>query len=375
MLIYVGVCLIIGYNIGSTILPFEAVLFFSLPFLFYLKVPPKIIGHLYITIGWSFGIVLCSFSGGLYSPVMPWLTLMPICAILFIGRREAWIWAFILLATVLAMAGYWFLSGEFPKSYNTNVDLFFFTNCYAGLIFIYLLLSIIFEMRLTRAYEKVEKQNFELAIEKDKSEKLLLNILPAEVAEELKEKGHSDAHLYDNVTVLFTDFVGFTKISERMSPTELVGEINYCFSAFDRIITNNNLEKIKTIGDAYLAVCGLPLSDVEHAEKVVLSALDIQTFMNEYKKEREAEGREFFQVRIGIHTGSVVAGIVGIKKYAYDIWGDTVNTAARMEQNSHTGRINVSETTYALIKDKFTCTHRGKIDAKNKGEIDMYFVE
>jgi len=203
--------------------------------------------------------------------------------------------------------------------------------------------------------------------ERNRSNKLLLNILPTEVANELKATGESEARLYNNVTVLFTDFVNFTGISEQLSPTELVAEIHKNFTAFDAIIEKYGLEKIKTIGDAYLAVCGLPHETINHAEKVVLAAMEICDFIR--------QSNSPFQVRVGINSGPVVAGIVGVKKYAYDIWGDTVNTAARMEQHSEAGKINISGATYQLVKTSCSCTPRGKILAKNKGEIEMYFVE
>lgn len=220
--------------------------------------------------------------------------------------------------------------------------------------------------------EILEHQHTELKTAKHKSDELLLNILPEEVAEELKEKGHTEARLFNNVSVLFTDFVGFTKAGERMSPQELVDELHVCFRTFDEIISKYRIEKIKTIGDAYLAVAGLPAADEHHALSVTRAALEIQAFMKERKSRL---GDKTFEIRIGIHSGSVVAGIVGIKKFAYDIWGDTVNTAARMESSSEAGRVNVSEPTYMLIKEQFDCTYRGKIDAKNKGEMNMYFVE
>ena len=210
-----------------------------------------------------------------------------------------------------------------------------------------------------------------LQIEKDNSEKLLLNILPAEVAEELKAKGTIDAKLFEAVTVLYTDFVSFTKVSERLSPKQLVNELHTCFSAFDEIMSRHNIEKIKTMGDAYIAVAGLPLPYASHAEGVVRAATEIRNFIINRKKEL---GENTFDMRIGVHSGAVVAGIVGVKKFAYDIWGDTVNTAARMEQNSEAGKINISQTTYELVKDKFTCQYRGEIEAKNKGKLKMYFV-
>ena len=207
--------------------------------------------------------------------------------------------------------------------------------------------------------------------ERKKSDDLLLNILPAEVADELKINGTTKARHFDNVTVLFTDFVNFTNASERMKPQALIDELHSCFKAFDEITAKYNIEKIKTNGDAYLAVAGLPSADDKHAENVVQAAIEISAFM----RERLAKmGDKTFEIRIGIHSGSVVAGIVGVKKFAYDIWGDTVNTAARMEQNSEAGKINISKTTYELVRDKFTCESRGEIETKNKGGLKMYFI-
>lgn len=223
--------------------------------------------------------------------------------------------------------------------------------------------------------DKIKIQYKEIEKEKQISENLLLNILPAEVAEELKAKGSADAKQFDEVTVLFTDFKDFTELSEKLTAKELVEEINNCFRVFDQIMETHGIEKIKTIGDSYMCAGGLPVPNKTHAVDVVSASLDIQKFILNRAAERTAVGKEPFQIRIGIHTGPVVAGIVGIKKFAYDIWGDTVNTASRMESSGEVGQINISGTTYELVKDKFNCIHRGKITAKGKGEIDMYFVE
>ncbi len=218
--------------------------------------------------------------------------------------------------------------------------------------------------------ETERKRSLELRLEKERSETLLLNILPAEVAEELKLSGGAKAKRFNNVTVLFSDFKSFTTVSEKLSPEELVNELHECFSGFDRIMERHGIEKIKTIGDAYLAVSGLPIADSNHSTKMIMAALDIREFM----KQRKILVSNTFDVRIGVHSGSVVAGIVGVKKFAYDIWGDTVNTAARMEQSGEVGKINISEATYELVKDKIKCDFRGEIEAKNKGRLKMYFV-
>ena len=206
------------------------------------------------------------------------------------------------------------------------------------------------------------------------SDDLLLNILPAEVAEELKQKGSAEAKHFDDVTVVFTDFKDFTEISKKLSPAELVAEIDTCFKAFDNITGKHNIEKIKTIGDSYMCAGGVPVPNKTHATDVVNAALEIQKFMEEHSQQRMKEGKAKFELRIGIHTGPVVAGIVGIKKFAYDIWGDTVNIASRMESSGETGKVNISGSTYELVKDKFICSYRGKIEAKHMGMIDMYFV-
>ncbi len=218
-------------------------------------------------------------------------------------------------------------------------------------------------------------QRNRISKEKKRSDELLLNILPEETAEELKATGSAKTKSFESVSVLFTDFKNFTKASESLSPEELVKEINYCFSEFDKIVSKYGIEKIKTIGDAYMCAGGLPVANTTHAEDVVKAGLEMQEFIEKNKHDRMAKGQPFFELRLGIHTGPVVAGVVGTKKFAYDIWGDTVNTASRMESSGEVGKVNISAFTYELVKDKFKCTHRGKVQAKNKGEIDMYFVE
>jgi len=221
----------------------------------------------------------------------------------------------------------------------------------------------------------IRKSRAEIQKEKDRSDELLLNILPSETADELKSNGAVKARNFELVTVMFTDFKGFTYMAEKLSAQELVSEIDYCFKAFDQIIFEHNIEKIKTIGDAYMCAGGLPVANKTNPLDVVKAALEIQKFMTRLKQEKESQGLPCFEVRIGIHTGPVVAGVVGTRKFQYDIWGDTVNIAARMESSGEVEKVNLSQTTFELIKTQFACTYRGKIEAKNKGAIDMYFVD
>lgn len=236
------------------------------------------------------------------------------------------------------------------------------------------------EKKLVAEKEKLEltvsERTEELSLEKKKSDDLLLNILPEEIANELKEKGKAEARDFDLVSIFFTDFKGFTAASEKLGAQDLVREINTCFVAFDSIIAKYNVEKIKTIGDAYMAAGGLPVPTNNSVKNTVLAALELQTFISKRKVELEAEGQPAFEMRVGVHTGPVVAGIVGVKKFQYDIWGDTVNTASRMESSGEVGKVNISQTTYDLLKDQpeFNFESRGKIEAKGKGEMEMYFV-
>ncbi|MGB5170673.1 MAG: adenylate/guanylate cyclase domain-containing protein, partial [Eudoraea sp.] len=226
---------------------------------------------------------------------------------------------------------------------------------------------------LFRRYKFIKKTKRIIEEEKNRSETLLLNILPEETAFELKEKGKVQAKKFDSATVLFTDFKDFTKSAGQVAPELLVESIDYYFKAFDAIITKYDLEKIKTIGDAYMCAGGIPTASTDHANQVVLAANEIAQFVQQ--ELQASNNRIHFEIRIGIHTGPVVAGIVGDKKWQYDIWGDTVNIASRMESNSEPGKINISEATYELIRADFLCKYRGEIEVKNRGSLKMYFLE
>lgn len=236
------------------------------------------------------------------------------------------------------------------------------------------IIGVLFMARQKTLRELAEKNKI-IHEEKKKSDDLLLNILPEEVMHELKAHGKTQARNYSKATVLFADIRDFTTISEQLSPDELIEGLDAYFECFDKVIEKYDIEKIKTIGDAYVCAGGVPTKSEGNPHLVVQAALDFMIEIERLRRARVAVGKIPFEFRIGIHTGQLVAGVIGVRKFAYDIWGDTVNMAARMQQAGEAGKINISGTTYELVKDKFACVHRGKIEAKNKGELDMYFVE
>jgi guanylate cyclase len=294
------------------------------------------------------------------SAVILWSLICPLGAMLFDKLTNAYRWliAFGILVLVSVILQPWLR--EENRLSATQIELFFVINLVT-------VGSLIFLM----VYYFVIRKNFF----QQRSEALLLNILPRQIADELRTKGRAEARQYSEVTVMFTDFRNFTKIAEKLSPAELVAEIDAIFRSFDNIIAIHGLEKIKTIGDAYMCAGGLPEPTTTHARDVVRAGLAIRDFMEQHISERKRNGKDPYEIRIGIHSGPVVAGIVGRSKFAYDIWGDAVNLASRMESSGEPGKVNISGTTYELVKGQFQCVPRGRIQAKNKGEVDMYFVE
>ncbi len=236
-------------------------------------------------------------------------------------------------------------------------------------------LMLLLALGMLNRFYYVRKTKRIIEYEKDRSEELLLNIIPAEMAEELKERGSATPKHYEMVTVMFTDFKGFSRIAEQLSPEELVAELDFYFHAFDKIIDKHKIEKIKTIGDAYMCAGGIPVANTTNPSDVVKAGLEIKEFMEKKNFEKKARGEDCWELRIGIHTGPVIAGVVGKNKFAYDIWGDAVNIASRAESNGIPGKVNISGCTYQLIKNEYKCSFRGQIQAKNKGGIDMYIVE
>ncbi|MFC2096627.1 adenylate/guanylate cyclase domain-containing protein, partial [Bacteroidota bacterium] len=221
----------------------------------------------------------------------------------------------------------------------------------------------------------IHERTEEVVIQKEKADNLLERVLPKTTAKELKSGRKAGPYHYNMVTVLFSDIQGFTKIAEQMDSELLIDELDHFFLQFDTVVEKYNIEKIKTIGDAYMCAGGIPIKNRTNPVEVVLAAIEMQSFMKELKKHSDKSTSHIWDLRIGIDTGPVIAGVLGKSKISYDIWGGTVNTASRMEASGEPGKINITENTYMLIKDFFICQYRGKMPVKYKGEIDMYFVE
>lgn len=217
----------------------------------------------------------------------------------------------------------------------------------------------------------IDRSEKSLRVERKRSDDLLHNILPVKVAKDLKETGKTVPKRHKNVTILFTDFKDFTELVASIPAITLVNELNDIFGRFDEIVEEAGVEKIETIGDAYMAACGLEETVDNHALKCINAAQQMLCYLEERNKEHNIK----WKMRVGIHSGPVVAGVVGKKKFNYDLFGDTVNTASRMESLGEPGKINISETTYQLVKNEITCETRKKIQAKGKGELEMYFIK
>jgi len=228
---------------------------------------------------------------------------------------------------------------------------------------------------LKNSSEEIGRQKKALEEERIKADSLLLNMLPEIVAKELKEKGSVTPRQYPIATVLFADLARFTKVSKGLSPKDLVDELSYLFVGFDQIVKKNNMEKIKTLGDGYMAAGGIPIQNGSNPTEAVHAGLEMVKFVQKRSEENLKTGRPAWELRVGIHTGELIAGVIGNNKFTYDIWGATVNIASRMESAGEPGKVNISGITYQLVKDKFVCSLRGKIDVKNMGKMDMYFVE
>ena len=323
---------------------------------------------------WSIGSFITA------SGISLWALLAPIGAVLFIGPREsgAWFFAYVFL-TALSGGFDYYLADSLSMAQHPvppQTTAFFFALNFAAVSAIVYVLLCYADSQKHQAQQRLQEAHRLLQNEQDRSERLLLNILPASIARRLKNGNQTIADGFSEISVMFADIVSFTRVAEGLTPQQVFAMLNKIFSCFDELAEKYGLEKIKTIGDAYLAAGGLP--DPLHGSpmEVVKAALEMQSFMDRHRSEREARGKPVFEMRVGIHTGPVVAGIVGVKKFAYDIWGDTVSTTSYLESNCEVGQVNISQSTYALVKDApgLSFALRGRMEVKGRGEMEMYFV-
>jgi class 3 adenylate cyclase len=374
-LFYVGNCAIFEMPHVMWQIAIYSVLFLILLFLLRNGVPLITCGNLFTFLFYTSNVYDIYYTGGLYSGTLPWLAMVPITAILISSLRSAVLWMIVCVITSITVgimyhSGFHFFLETSPKYLHALL-----ITSQAGLVVIIFIVSFVMENAYIRSLNVLDEKNKTIEEERKKSDELLLNILPQEVMEELKQTGKTTARSYDLVTVMFADFKDFTLIGDKLPPEELVAAIDEYFTEFDKIIDRYDIEKIKTVGDAYLCAGGVPIPNTKNPVQMIETAFEFLKTSFALAEKRKAEGKFYFGLRIGIHSGPLVAGVVGSKKFEYDIWGDAVNTAARMQQNCEENKINISGTTYELIKHRYNCIHRGRIQTKNKGLVDMYFVD
>lgn len=367
---YLAVSVLVDFPVGIYAMGVSGIVFVSLPFALRAGAHRVVVANLYLAVVFLDTVLITSLSGGLSTSITsPYIAIVPMLGVMLINQKAGWIWFAAVMIEVAAF-GMLELSGfEFPMTLDPEFDAIFKLAAFLGLVVIVFLIVRDFDSRAELALQQVEE-------EQDRTQRLLLNILPEDVAEELKATGHARANEFDEVTILFSDFENFTEISSEMTPAALVDELNACFFAFDAIVREHGLEKIKTIGDAYMAACGLSTGDSPASVNVINAALDMQAFVAQHREDNLAMGKPAFNMRAGIHTGSVVAGVVGDSKFQYDVWGDTVNMASRMETCGMAGEVNLSHVTYTLVSEEpgLTFIPRGPVPVKGKGDLEMFFV-
>lgn len=354
--------LIFGWSIPTVAAGLFGIMVFVMIFISHMSRNHMILVHS-VFLGTIIVPVTCQWAlGSMHNSgmIIAWAFLTPLGVLIFASIRPAIIYMCIFITCIIITALY---QPTFPGRLLTASDdiikLFYSMNLVTSF-------SVIFATCAWFVHT--------IKVEKRVSEALLLNILPNDVAVELKKFGKVEPVTHEHATVLFTDFKGFTEISETITAKELVEEINHCFGAFDEITSRYLIEKIKTIGDSYMAVGGKFSGRDCTSWHVVSAALEMQEYIRTRKEEREKEGKFCFEMRVGVHCGPVVSGVVGVKKFQFDIWGDTVNIASRMQSNGEVGEVNVSGMIHTFIKDQFDFEFRGSMPVKGKGEMEMFFV-
>jgi class 3 adenylate cyclase len=361
--------LVADFQMGVFAMAVSSIVVGSLPFVIRSGANRVVVANVYIGVIFVDTILLTTVSGGLSASITSaYVAIIPMLAVMLVGGHAGTVWFFVVIIETIALGAAELAGVDFPLTFDLEFDAAFKLAAFLGLVIIVFLAAREFDLTNRRAQRQLEEQQ-------QKTQDLLLNILPEDVAEELKATGHAVAREFPQVTVLFCDLKDFTEISSTMTAPDLVEELNTCFNAFDGIMDRYGLEKIKTIGDAYMAAAGLGGADASPVD-AIRAALAMQAFMAEHHEENRSAGKPSFLMRTGIHTGPVVAGVVGETKFQYDIWGDTVNTAQRLEASGEAGAVNIGGAIYGLVKDEpgLDFTHRGRVSVKGKGELDMYFV-
>jgi class 3 adenylate cyclase len=365
----------INFTVGLYAMIASVVMFAALPFVLRSGRSIWLLGVIFASFILALNIILVTFSGGLFtSPVTPFIILPAIFALIFCNVRTAIVFVVVSVAYVIVMVLMHDSIASIPVTYIPSFHTIFLTLALSGLVIIMFLVTNTYEQTKNEALRLLEEKQEELRREQELSDSLLLNILPEATVQELKSVGVARPRAYEMVSVLFADFVSFTRISQTMTATELVTHIDRYFTRFDSIMDRHGIEKIKTMGDSYMCVAGLPVESEEHALRIIAAAREMLAVIEEMHQQEVQQSGTGFDVRIGVHSGPVVAGIVGKKKFAYDIWGDTVNVAARLQQLGQVNRISMSSVTHELVRGEVPCTHSGTVMAKNRGEIDVFVV-
>lgn len=374
---FIFIFFIMGYPHVAIVVLWSFIAFYLIPWTCRWGVSIKVASHLVSINYYQCHFCLAMLFGGISAPNTMWFIALPMIAILTGGISHGLLWGVITTLSVMGLYGlevYGII--YFPKTLSPEELLFIHSTGSVGLTFAVLFSACAYELLKDSALDQRKQAEIQLLQANQEVEALLHNTLPIPIISRLKAGEKTIADEFQNVSVLFLDVVGFTRMSERMSPSELVHLLNDLFTMMDHIVERYNLLKIKTIGDAYMVAAGVPNIQDDHAERMALCAIEMMEEFNSWKSQAHQRYNENLDIRMGMNSGSLVAGVIGLSNYAYDVWGDTVNVAARMESHGIANHIQISEYTYHLLKDddRFQFEDRGQIDIKGKGMMNLYFL-
>ena len=374
---FIFIFYVMGYPHVAAVVLWSFAAFYFIPFICRWGASVKVASHLVSINYYQCHFCLAMLFGGISAPNTMWFIALPMIAILTGGISHGVLWGMITTLSILGLYGLELYElVYFPKALNSEEILFIHSLGSIGLTYAVLSSACAYELLKESALDQRKRAERQLLNANQEVETLLHNILPIPIVSRLKAGEKTIADEFQNVSVLFFDIVGFTMISERMSPSELVHLLNDLFTMMDHIVERYKLLKVKTIGDAYMVAAGVPVVQLDHAERLALCAIDMMVQFNKWKNQAHQKYNQDLDIRMGINSGSLVAGVIGRSNFAYDVWGDTVNIAARMESHGLANHIQMSEATYSLIKndDRFQVIPRGEIEVKGKGVMNVYFL-